>query len=51
MARHLAWTVAEFAHLLLVPHQFTIEFLDIDLDRGYTCICLGQSTGQREGSV
>ena len=41
---HLAWSVPEFTHLLLVPHQFAVEFLDVDLDRGYPCICLSRST-------
>ena len=42
MGCYFAWAVPEFAHLLLVPHQFAIEFLDVDLDRGYPGIRLGQ---------
>jgi hypothetical protein len=41
VGRYLAWPIPEFAHLLLVPHQFAIEFLDVDLDRGYPRVCLG----------
>lgn len=37
---HLAGPITELAHLLLVPHQFAIEFLDVDLDRGYPGIRL-----------
>lgn len=42
--RHLARSVPELAHLLLVSHQLAVEFLDVDLDRGYPRIRLVSSS-------
>jgi hypothetical protein len=37
---YLSRAVPEFAHLFLVPHQLSVEFLDVYLYRGYPSICL-----------
>lgn len=38
--RNLARSIAQLAHLLLVPCEFSVELLDLDLDSGRASICL-----------